>query len=206
MPQTLFPRDFPEGIVFVRTFTGTSQIHIGELPGNAGYARIDGQPIQSVGELTAVIPAGPRLQQALDWWQHHDDEEPEWEPPAVTWKKGRLVYVETGAELTSHAEIIEAFPEESPMQRAALEWFGQRQQAQQASHRQAGATGVLATLNPELGKPTEAKRSHHKQGPSTPKVKGKPGPKPKNPLEQPAAIARGILSHDKTVATGVTAG
>ena len=141
--QVLYPKAFPEGITFVRTYTGVGCMHIGELPGG-GYARIDGQPLQSKEELTAVMPPGVRLTQALDWWEHRDDEAPEYEPPAVTWRKGRLVYVENGAELTSHAEIIQAFPEEGPMQRAALEWFGQRQHVQyQARQRQDIQTGVI---------------------------------------------------------------
>lgn len=141
--QTLFPKDFPEGVTFVRTYTGTGCIHIGELPGG-GFSRIDGQPIQDVDELRAVIPQGPHLQKALAWWEHRGDEAPEDEPPAVMWRKGQLVYVESGAVLTSHAEIIQAFPEEGSMQRAALEWFGQRQHQQyQAKQRQDLQTGVL---------------------------------------------------------------
>ncbi len=143
MPQTLFPAAFPEGITFIRTHAGLNTIHIGELPGG-GYSRIDGQPIQSIQELTDVIPKGPRLKHALEWWAHRDEPEPDEEPPAVTWRRGKLIYVDSGVELTSHAEIIQAFPEESPMQRAALEWFGQSQaRRHQANERQDLATGVI---------------------------------------------------------------
>jgi len=151
MTQTLYPRAFPEGITFVRTFTGTNCIHIGELPGGKGYCRVDGQPIQSEQELLAVIPSGQRLQHALDWWEHRGDVPPADEPPAVTWRGWKLCYAESGVELTSHAEIIQAFPEDGPMQRAALEWFGQRQAQRHAQkQRQDMQTGVVATVpNPD---------------------------------------------------------
>lgn len=177
MVQILYPRDYPEGISFVRTFTATGAIHIGQLPGG-GYSRIDGQAIQSVGELTAVIPQGPRLTEALEWWAHHDDEAPEFEPPMVTWHRGKLIYVESGAELTSHAEIIQAFPDDSPMQRAALEWFaGKQLQHHQARQQQDLQTGLRgnppasgggqpAKLKPGPkpgGRSHHTKKSHHKK-------------------------------------------
>lgn len=151
MVQTLYPRDFPEGITFIRTYTGTGCVHVGELPGGKGYCRVDGQPIQSEGELTAVIPRGQRLQQALEWWEHRHDEPPEHEPPVVMWRSGKLCYVESGAELTSHAEIIGAFSEEGPMQKAALEWFAQRQSQRYAQKQlQDLQTGVIGATMPDV--------------------------------------------------------
>lgn len=162
--QTLYPHNYPEGITFVRTYTGTGCLHIGELPGGKGYCRVDGQPIQEKGELVAVIPAGPRLQQALDWWEHRGDEPPKDEPPPVIWRGGKLCYAESGAELTSHADIIQAFPEEGPMQKAALEWFGQRQAARHAqTQRENLQTRVIAIPDPDHAPPalveTEAYRA-----------------------------------------------
>ena len=133
--QVLFPKMFPEGVTFTRTFAAIGGIHIGELP-NGGFARINGEPIQSKTELKAVL-FGETLKRAQEWFDHREDPAPEAEPPGVTWKRGQLVYVESGAPLTSHAEIIQAFPEESPMQHAALEWFGQQQVARKQAKEQA---------------------------------------------------------------------
>ena len=172
MPQLLFPAAFPEGITFLRTYTGVGAIHIGELPGG-GYSRIDGQPIQRVDELTAVIPAGARLTKALEWWEHREDEVPEDEPPAVTWRRGKLVYVESGVELSSHAEVIQAFPEESLMQRAALEWFGQRQmQRHQAEPRPDMATGIVPQASP--GAPHAPTETRSPSGQFVKRLPGRP--------------------------------
>lgn len=131
MPQTLYPKAFPEGVTFTKTYAASGGMHIGELPGG-GFSRLNGEPVQSKDEFVAVMSGAP-LQRALDWFAHRDDEAPEAGPPEVTWRQGKLVYVETGVPLASHAEIIQAFPEESPMQHAALEWFGQAQVAKQAA-------------------------------------------------------------------------
>lgn len=136
--QTLFPKSFPEGITFTRTFATSGGVHLGELPGG-GFARINGDPIQDEAELREALPRSV-LPKALEWFAHRDEATDEDEPPAVTWRKGRLVYVESGAELTSHAEIIQAFPDESPMQRAALEWFGQQQAARHTARQQVSQT------------------------------------------------------------------
>ncbi len=197
MPQTLFPAQFPEGITFERTYMGAGLIHIGQLPGG-GYARIDGQPIQSVEELTAVIPAGPRLTQALEWWTHHEDPEPDDEPPLVTWSRGKLIYVESGAELTSHAEIIQAFPENNPMQHAALEWFAAQQLGRhQTKQRQDLQTGVRSSsVESQLGQ----KRSHHAAKPK------KSHHKKIAPHEHAPSVARAMAAHDTMVAASETTG
>ncbi len=102
---------------------GYGQRHIVELT-SGGFSRVDGTPIQSAAELTAVIPDGPVLKRALAWWERRDEEpEDEASERPVLFVRGAPRYADTGEELGSLNEVLEAFPEQSPFREAALAWW-----------------------------------------------------------------------------------
>jgi hypothetical protein len=173
MPQVLTTKAFGP-ITIVRSWATTGQ-HIVELE-HGGFARRDGNPIQSEQELIALLPDGPDLQRALDWWHHRDDEE-EYAPPDVVFRHGAVVYAATGEPLSSFEEVLAAFPDPGPFQEAALRWFGTRQAQQQA-----GASDTFG-VSPHRGlvEGPESTASevppHPAFKPPFPVQKQKPGPK-----------------------------
>lgn len=115
----------------VRSWMGYGQRHICELVGG-GYARLDGTPVQSEDELTAVIPM-PALAKALAWWEHRDDEVPAEPTRAVLFVRGAPCYADSGQELNSLNEVLSAFPEHNPFRDAALAWWQTKATRQHAA-------------------------------------------------------------------------
>ncbi len=115
----------------VRSWMGYGQRHIAELVGG-GYSRVDGTPVQSVDELTAVIPM-PALAKALAWWEHRDDAQPVEPTRAVLFVRGAPCYADTGAELNSLNEVLSAFPDQNPFRDAALTWWQTKATRQHAA-------------------------------------------------------------------------
>ncbi len=135
MPQVLHTAKFGP-ITIVRSWADSTHRHLAELLSGA-FVRIDGNPIQGVGEITAIIPE-PHLTRALAWWERRDDpaEDAASERP-VLFKRGAPCYADTGAPLASLNEILDAFPAQSPFREAALVWWEDQVVATQAAAYQA---------------------------------------------------------------------
>lgn len=119
----------------VRSWMGYGQRHICELVGG-GYARLDGTPVQSEDELTAVIPM-PALAKALAWWEHRDEAPPQDVARPVMFVRGAPCYADTGEELASLNEVLTAFPDDSPFRGAALAWWQGKATRQHAAQQAA---------------------------------------------------------------------
>jgi hypothetical protein len=120
-------------ITFETIVSGFGRIPIGELTGG-GFARADGNPVLDPSEFD-ILPE-PMRERALRWWEHRDDEQPDEDVRPLMFKGNELLYADTWEPVSDVADILRAFPDNSPFQKAALDWWGQRHYLQQVREQQ----------------------------------------------------------------------
>jgi hypothetical protein len=151
MPQKLHTKDRGT-FTFERTFAN-STMHIGKLVGG-GYSHLAGQPIKNLGELRAVIPDGPELVAALEWFNNRGKEKPEEKP------KKRVIVTNTGfafedGPITSAQDILNNVAP-GPMQENILGWWGtQLKDVQKAKRKEESRVSrTVDQIRQELGEKT----------------------------------------------------
>lgn len=119
MPQELFVKD-KGSFKFVKTFV-EGGLHIGRTP-DGSYLHLGGQPVKTQQELRAVIPDGPDLVHALDWFNNRGKPKPEEKPKRKIIAQGNDFAFEDGP-ITNTQEIIDnTIP--GTIQDMILAWWG----------------------------------------------------------------------------------
>ena len=112
-------------LTFVRTWAAPG-MHIGLLA-NGAYAHIGGLPVSNQADLTRVIPAGPDLDEALDWFENRDKRAMEakntparlvfFHPGDKSWR-----YVDTQQPVDTVEDLYQALKGSSALNEA-IGWF-----------------------------------------------------------------------------------
>jgi hypothetical protein len=93
---------------FKRTWIIQGVGHIGLLAGG-GYCHVGGQPIQKAAELRHVIPKGPELDAALEWFTNRDKVKPAEQKRIVIEPNGDF-HFDDGSPITSMSDLINNLP------------------------------------------------------------------------------------------------
>jgi hypothetical protein len=123
MPQTLITKHHGE-VTFRKTWVNADGRHIGALAGG-GYAHLSGILVEKKRDLTDLIPPGPDLIAACDWW---DNKDIELEPSARRVVFGPKGFVwDDGSPIISAQSLVENFPRGKELD-MMLEWFHDQKQ------------------------------------------------------------------------------
>jgi len=119
MPQRLETRD--RGTFwFEKTWVVGGVGHIGKLVGG-GYCKVGGQPITKKTELTNIIPKGPELNEALEWFANRGKVTAKAQRSIVIGPDGSLKF-DDGSPITSMSDIMSNLSP-GPMLEMALKMF-----------------------------------------------------------------------------------
>lgn len=104
MPQLLYTKQFGEIEVEKSWVNGAH--HVARLT-NGAYVHITGLPINSKGELEAVLP-GEELEKSLKWFDHRHDDEEQAKAKKIVFDKDGFPYFEDGSPVKSPSELVQA--------------------------------------------------------------------------------------------------
>ena len=107
---------------FEKTYVNGT-LHIGKLVGG-GYCHLGGMPIKNLEELRSVIPDGPELDSAVDWYKNRGKAKLEEKPKRV------IIATKDGfsfldGPINSVQDIMNNLPP-GPTQENILAWYGQK--------------------------------------------------------------------------------
>jgi len=157
MPQTLFVKD-KGSFTFVKTFVTNAGIHIGKTPEGA-FMHIGGQPVKTKNEHRAVIPDGPDLIEALEWFDNRGKPKAEEKPKRKIIAQGNDFTFEDGP-ITGTQEII-ANSSPGMIQDMILAWWGGKmKEIEKAKRRDQTRTGrAVDQIRKEMEEKTEQESS-----------------------------------------------
>jgi hypothetical protein len=128
MPQTLITKHRGE-VTFRKTWVDAGGRHIGALVGG-GYAHLSGILVEKKRDLLDLIPSGPELVAACNWW---DNKDIELEPSARHVVFGPKGFVwDDGSPIVSAQSLVENFPRGKDLD-MMLEWFHDQKQQKLAA-------------------------------------------------------------------------
>jgi len=110
---------------FDKTWVVSGGAHIGKLT-NGGYCFLGGAPVL-LKDIKKVIPVGKELDEALEWWEHKDDEKNESSKKITISPDGSYTF-ENGDPITKVSELYDYFEVGSEILDNALLWFTRRQE------------------------------------------------------------------------------
>lgn len=143
MPQKINTKHYGEVIIEKSWCSGAQ--HIGKLVGG-GYVYLTGLPVKSKGELKTVIPPGPDLDEALDYWDNPDKYVTQ-QPQRIMQNPDGSYEFEDATPVTTITELVQYF-KEGPQLDAAVACFMETQKSKSrmvaATQTKAGAAAVKA--------------------------------------------------------------
>ena len=135
-------------LTFEKTWALSNGPHVGKLM-NGAYAHFGGLPVTDKQDLLATIPAGPDLDEALDWFENRHKRATEaqlmptklvmYYPPDQSWR-----YVETQQLVTTVEDLYEGL-KGSPALDAALAWFFKQRQREQSGQASPSGSSISGT-------------------------------------------------------------
>ena len=140
-------------VSFERTWIA-GDLHIGKLTGG-GYAHLSGLPVKGKKELRIAIPAGPQLEEALEWFDKKDAPQEAPVKKVVVSQDGSYAF-DDGSPVTSLQELVQHMPS-GPAMDAALEWFSgekkKKEGAKAVVASKAGQAAAKVRAMPKANKP-----------------------------------------------------